>query len=796
MKRWALLAFLLLIPKIVLAQAVSGLTLTPPTSDISVIYLADIFGVVDGVLFGTGSQLLGTLFGIYNGAILILAGIIFMYTFFTSTINTAHEGQLMGKDFSSVWVPLRSVGGIALLIPKASGYSFIQIFMVWVAVQGVGAADSVWDAALNYLYTGGVVIVQNNPNASGAAAAPLIRGAGTLLQSLTCTAMLQQEFTNYSATLVKNGASPLQAAPNFQQDILTAINSTGPAGNIPFPDSNYYGTNGACGSVAWDSVQFGSIPNMPPALLAQVQNDRSRSTAVYQMVTYLYPVAQSIVSNYFSPQRQALGELDSTSGIWGGPNNGPFLIQGPVLSNAAATYSGSMTTVLNFINQAFQNPAFISAWESTAQQEGWALAATYYYDIVNLNSIAHNVTDSDLPRFTGPANDLTQVSSITNYLGGASSPNVLAIQTLVNTSTDPNNYFVGPQGPFASGAITFATTASTAGIASGANGNLSISTGNSNADSIMSSLGSSVGSLNDLFSSQATNENPIIALAQMGSGFINQVFSGFITMAIVSAAITAGLAAIPFVAIGTSIITLMIGITSLMFPIMIALFSVGLIMAFYLPMIPFIIFTFGVIGWFIAVIEAVISAPLVAIGIGNPEGHAIMGKASPAVAQLANIFLRPSLMIFGLLVGMSISYVGVWLVNIGFAHAFAGATGNSTGIFKPIALSVIYTLIVMQIMHKSFSMIYLLPDEWAKWVGANVKGFGKEEEAEKAIAGGAQASASEGGKMAGTLHDKGAAMGKDMKNTKDVTKQSFQGSGDSASGSGGGGGSGAGGGGA
>jgi defect-in-organelle-trafficking protein DotA len=61
MKRWISLGFglILLWPTLLFAQ--SGLSLTPPNSDLSLIYLSNMFGVVDGVLFGTGSQLLGTL---------------------------------------------------------------------------------------------------------------------------------------------------------------------------------------------------------------------------------------------------------------------------------------------------------------------------------------------------------------------------------------------------------------------------------------------------------------------------------------------------------------------------------------------------------------------------------------------------------------------------------------------------------------------------------------------------------------------------------------------------------------
>src|SRR3990167_4993200 len=105
-----------------LLAASSTLSLAPPPGDYSVVFLADIFGVVDGVLHGTGSQIMGVMFGVFNSAVLSVGGVIIMYTLLVSTLNTAHQGEVLGKDWSSIWIPLRSALGLSLMIPKASGY--------------------------------------------------------------------------------------------------------------------------------------------------------------------------------------------------------------------------------------------------------------------------------------------------------------------------------------------------------------------------------------------------------------------------------------------------------------------------------------------------------------------------------------------------------------------------------------------------------------------------------------------------------------------------------------------------
>jgi len=123
-----------------------GLVYTPPPTgvcpffqshknDLSMHYLNAVFGSVDGILHGTGGQIAGKMFSIFNSAAITLGGILIAYILVKSTVETAHEGEVLGKKWSTIWVPLRAALGFGLLIPKASGYSIIQIFMMWVVAS-------------------------------------------------------------------------------------------------------------------------------------------------------------------------------------------------------------------------------------------------------------------------------------------------------------------------------------------------------------------------------------------------------------------------------------------------------------------------------------------------------------------------------------------------------------------------------------------------------------------------------------------------------------------------------------
>ncbi len=93
------------------------------------------------------------------------------------------------------------------------------------------------------------------------------------------------------------------------------------------------------------------------------------------------------------------------------------------------------------------------------------------------------------------------------------------------------------------------------------------------------------------------------------------------------------------------------------------LFTAGVMLTFYVPLYPYLLFLFGVVGWLLYVIEAMVAAPLVAFGMSHPEGHDFMGRAEQALMLVLGVFLRPTLMIIGYLVGTIMVYVTSSFLN-------------------------------------------------------------------------------------------------------------------------------------
>ncbi len=750
MKRLLVLLFTVFFSPLVLAQSIGSignLSLTPPPGDVSVAFLSNIFGSVDGVLHGSGSQLLGNMFGVFNAAVLFLGGLVILYTLLISTLNTAHEGEVLGKDWSSIWVPLKMVTGIALLIPKASGYSFIQIFMMWVAVMGIGAADSMWNVAVNYLSQGGSLIQQNQP-----VPASLLTNSGTVFKSLACTFTLQNQLKQYRNDQISNGVQPIAVVPDFYQAILTALNTNGSSGLVQFPPSTlpapYDKLAGACGSVSWTAASAKVLPYyvfddnhrmLPQYHYMSAAYNSAKKQAVSEIITNLVPGAILAAANY-DRSKLPLGKMLSTSPLqWGWDDNKPYILPGSLLSDSASSYMAIMSPVVRTLTASSSSSIYNTKDLANSKDQGWALASTYYYDITQANTYATSAWSSAADfTATGPSNDLSNSSIITSVLP-ANSAYVGNINTMVNGNA---NYAIPSY-------LTQATSYGqqlTYGRVTPVNSYRDALGGGDSGEIVAALLSAVSQGMTEVFegfwnleNAQGTNEDPVISVARLGAGLVSQSVTWMITISGIVFDITFAMGAFFGTTFSSAMLALITPLTSALTPIFVLLLTTGITLAFYLPLIPFILFTFGVVGWFITVIEAMCAAPLVALGITHPGGHPILGKADPAVLLLVNVFIRPTLMIIGLLVGMMLSYVSVWLLNKGFFHIISSSVwpvlGGLSFWFAWVGVLIVYTAVIVQLMHKSFSLTYVIPDQVFKWIGTNIQGMGGEEQAEQAIAG-------------------------------------------------------------
>lgn len=945
MNKLLVIIFFSLFPALVLA-ADGALSFAPPASDYSVVFLGNLFGIVDGVLSGSGSQIMGAMFSVFNSAVLALGGMIIMYTLIVSTMNTAHEGQMLGQKWSSIWIPVRSTLGLALLIPKASGYCLMQIFVMWVVVQGIGAADKVWDAALGYLNRGGVII-QAQPSsgpldALGLTKTGVPQGAMAIFSGEVCMLALQKQIEAQKQKYLdmkQKGAGPCNsnnsskssldtfcnsAIPDFlgtvnavtlQSDAMSHPNARGDkqsAYSVDMPNfiqtSPFYALNGICGTIKWNAIadlskysgQTGSnttvgggtvpvdIAGMKIVLPAgsvtlsasELETAQlARAIGIQQMYNDLSTVARIMINNdpaigsqqkhgagasgYSLNAKQQFGvpytqagticnDYANTCVIWGplpttGTNTGSgVLFNGTEFQNAINDYNGIMSPTINLINQTKKvaNGDTSRAFINKAKTEGWIMAGSYFFDLVRLNGKA-----SDTSTQTDTNTGLEESTSTFDGLGGASSgtgnsncndkykdslckwfgldtDKLVQVQALIDgTYATAVNGVPSRGDPIPKPSLTdkmeltkFSSVKDvrSASVYGFINNSMMVQLpgqpglkpltfanlfhfklepisnlipsmqfpcgtfifgyclGRMFGDFFYNIMLRSImntfyyvftGLVNQVLTLMLTiplagmmsifqdglhilndkNINPIVALANMGVTYIN--FSSNFWLTLLPLMVFAG--AIPIFGI------FVIFIMGLIMPLLLAwlgiMVSIGFITAYYVPILPYMIFTFGSMAWLISVIEAMVAAPIVALGVTHPEGHDAFGKGEHAIMILMNVFLRPALMIIGYITGIALCYVSVWVLNAGFDHAIGfiqqspsaeclksefscndkagGLTGDYSdwaGLYANFFSILIYTSMYLTIVQKAFTLIGVLPDKVLRWIGGSPESVGEQ----------------------------------------------------------------------
>ncbi|MDG2348744.1 MAG: DotA/TraY family protein [Gammaproteobacteria bacterium] len=155
---------------------------------------------------------------------------------------------------------------------------------------------------------------------------------------------------------------------------------------------------------------------------------------------------------------------------------------------------------------------------------------------------------------------------------------------------------------------------------------------------------------------------------------------------------------------------------------------IGFMLGIYLPLIPAFYFLFAIVGWLIAVIEAMLAAPIIALGITYPKGHDLLGNSEQGIILLMQLFARPVSIVFGLMAGLILSSILFQLFNYmmlgflaGYASSFSEFGTDKTSTLIGISLIVLsYAYIAIVIVSNSFTLIYRLPDRILRWIGAPI----------------------------------------------------------------------------
>src|SRR6185436_2467658 len=137
MKKWFQVGIFLLFLS-VSGEAMAYVTPEIAKNDYSMQFLNYIFGDVGGLFsswnvnVNKSMTLIGVMFEEFNYGVSVLAIFIFAYIYGKGILDTAGEGQFLGKKANSLWVPIRGILGMLLLVPTTAGggYNMAQVFVM------------------------------------------------------------------------------------------------------------------------------------------------------------------------------------------------------------------------------------------------------------------------------------------------------------------------------------------------------------------------------------------------------------------------------------------------------------------------------------------------------------------------------------------------------------------------------------------------------------------------------------------------------------------------------------------
>ncbi|MCS5711140.1 DotA/TraY family protein [Candidatus Berkiella aquae] len=624
------------------------------STDKSMVYLGMIFGYVPGTpIPSSGNSLFAQLVYIFNQVVFALGIVVIAYTAAFGAINTAHQGEFLGKDWHPVLVPLRAGAGILLLLPQTTGYNYMQIIVMWFIVQGVGAANAMWRQ----------VIISNQTQGN-----------------------LHQDTRKVDLQNASDAVSDI-----FKANIcMAALNGNSSTLELMEEPVQFYrmGDQMRWGRVSQNDAICGSID------LAAIQNsmggnNSNAESAKNRFANALIDAQQALET---AADEALMPMAYGTAPTYSSANQ--FVSAARALQQAAVDVSNYTASLNDVSEQAIEN--------------GWILAGSYYFTIVQ-EGVYVPVT--------------VTFSTIT--------PNVSQISKIV--SQQKYNETVGTALGFAN---TYQSTAYSSIV--------TLSTADRAGSSIvlkkanMSSQGSSIfaaifGSLfedivKDLMEaisgSGEDNEHqndPVISMASFGSHLAvttENVFFAAFALAFALWTISTPLSCLqPLGHAFDKLLTIFMPIAVLLISL---LWVAGLTLGLYIPMIPYLVFTFSALTWIILVIEAMLAAPLIALTLIVPSEDEI-GKAGHAISILLGIFLRPALMILGFIMAMQLLIVAIGMLNAAFWATILNATGASkgVGVFGLIAILLMYAGVATGMVHEAFSLIYLVPNKVMRWIGAS-----------------------------------------------------------------------------
>lgn len=688
----------------------------------SSIFLNQIFGpIFPSVTGGSSATVFSTIIGYFNVIMLVIGGILFFYNATVGLLQSAHEGKVLGQNWSSLWAPLRILFAVGLLVPVPGlgGYNLVQAGVAYVVKGSTNIASAVWSTSAELVISGRVPIT----------VAPAMMPPGvirTLYHNAACEAIINEQMRRAAGSRPPFSIIPL--ITNEADGVVrftSALNANGQTTQ-----------QNICGNFSTPSL---------PSYITRI-DDEAEVVISAIPVNARNEIAQQFGSMHFDVlinTKTSMRQLTSSilSDILEGTPTLPDLSD-PIqqaLTAANERLSSGSSRILDAAvgvdrrgaeaRQALLNRIRGTCVQGTSDAlsmrcygEGWIGAGSWYMMFAQLNnelSSLFNARPSASEGFYVATPDPTDrnihvASGGSRWRSNANMLDATGIQLAMDRYMEAFDR----------------STQGMAALGFPMSGTHLAQLSDTNASSTLLRIPGLETSISELrnwaignFSpgNRSWADDPMIGMSALGAFLLN-VSGVLLAAATVTGFFTGG------------------GVAIMIMPLFVAMITAGSILHMLLPIMPFVFWILAVTGYFILVIEAMIAVNLWAIAHMRMDGQGISGEAGRnGWLMLLALLMTPVLMIFGFLIGMVIFRVTSALLDIGLFQALSGILGGSLWItfLAIVTYSIFMSIFYMVLLERSFSLVSEFPGRVLRWMGAGAQLTNGEESRVRMAAAGA-----------------------------------------------------------
>ncbi len=677
----------------------------------------------------------------YLGSFLTM--ILICYFIVGGGLNMARDGEFLGRDWDSLYAPLRTVIGLVGTWPSPvfGGLSLSQIIVLMAFLMGLGIGSAAFTALSPILMTKPII----SSSFDDVKVEDLARTVGAMQ---ICGMIQAVEHGQGAIDAFRSQPYKMKYEPEVydaDDDITVIVHSNVPdwqtcgyiSREIYSVDTSTQAVNAGFFSLdAWESmIETGSGLTNDGYIKAQLENDIAAQVifdAVPKMVVDLTPLAAFTThKSYFHEELNAIrnGE-DNRFGMqyWYAVDAFKHRVNGYVDDAASTEFMAQ-------INQEFTD---------MVEQNGMMLGGAYQYLITKRqNAIAQAVEDSlpeteslslsrlrDSPWYrdafakvaawwNGLWTDADHESDALTSALGLFNEVVLSV---VPTSPDPTHALMRQK------ELTSADTAV---------GNFS-----SYVSMEISEWVTGIARVGE--NTSQINPDPVLEMHSLGVKIQQALMAGKWVSWVKSKTDKLGMT-------GDAGEPPTEGWAGLIFASLLgSLLLITFLYTIVIPGLPLIMFTVSALGLFLFLIKACIAAPFWWGMHAHPVGNDMFGKAGPGYPLLLTLFLSPFLMVAGLLAAIALTRLSGWLVNLMFMPSINIMNDGFTAPTNWISYYVLYGITMLVLVYKNYGLMYELRQVVLKWMGVDnaYTDFGEKDAQLKAVGLGA---------YAGTVIEKGQA---------------------------------------